>query len=342
MKIGIVGDIHWSKYSSIVRSRGEKYSTRLENCIQSVNWAEEWIQDCGCDMTVYLGDFFDKCDLNAEEISALNEIGWNLTPHKFLVGNHEMGINNLSISSAHLFNLCSNIEVISTPTCKCINGVNICFLPFILEDGRRDFADYIEDKDSIVFSHNDLKGIQFGKFVSPIGFEMGSIEQNCKVFFNGHLHNGEQISSKIINVGNLTGQNFSENALEYEHHIMIYDTDTGKTEVYTNPFAFNFLKFDATQNDIYDYMLKLLTMSNISNPVITLKVNQSDKKKYEQLAGCAVASRMIIQPEIKKEVNGANMIETLSVNHLEKFKEYILNELGSSETVVNELSSIIG
>ena len=41
MKIGVVGDVHWCAYSSILRSRGNKYSIRIENLIKSVNWAEE-------------------------------------------------------------------------------------------------------------------------------------------------------------------------------------------------------------------------------------------------------------------------------------------------------------
>ena len=103
MKIGIVGDIHWSKYSSILRSRGKKYSKRLENCIESINWAEDTTRDC--DMVVYLGDFFDNESLKSEEITALSEIKWNKLPHKFLVGNHELGLNDLSFSSAHIFDL---------------------------------------------------------------------------------------------------------------------------------------------------------------------------------------------------------------------------------------------
>ena len=71
MKILIVGDVHWSTYSSIVRSRGKKYSTRLENLINSVNWAERIADEENCDRIIYLGDFFDKADLTAEEITAL-------------------------------------------------------------------------------------------------------------------------------------------------------------------------------------------------------------------------------------------------------------------------------
>ena len=87
MKIGIIGDIHFSEYSSILRGRGQYFSQRLENCVTSINWAEEMTSDC--DQVVYLGDFFDKPSLNAEEITALNSIQWNDRYHRFLVGNHE-------------------------------------------------------------------------------------------------------------------------------------------------------------------------------------------------------------------------------------------------------------
>ena len=34
-------------------------------------------------------------------------------------------------------------------------------------------------------------------------------------------------------------------------------------------------------------------------------------------------------------------LETLSINHLEKFKEYILDELGNNDDVINELRAVI-
>lgn len=340
MKIGIVGDVHWSKYSSIVRSRGHEYTTRLENCIKSVTWAEELIENCGCDFTVYLGDFFDKSELSAEELSALNEVCWNTTDHIFLVGNHEMGINNLSISSAHLLNLKTNIEVIDKPTYKCFFEDGFLFLPYILEENRKPFYEYISNPHCVVFSHNDLKGIQMGQFISTSGFELDDIENNCKLFINGHIHNGSKVSQKIINVGNLTGQNFSEDATKYHHSIMILDTDTGSCALYDNPYAFNFYKFDVTKGE--DQYRKIESIvNNEINPVITLKLLSSQKDVYDKLLSNTVIHRMIVQPEFVHNDNNKEALETLSINHLEKFKEYILNELGNNDDVINELSAII-
>ena len=336
MKIGIVGDVHWSKYSSIVRSRGKKYSTRLENCIDSINWAESLFDEHSCDLIVYLGDFFDSSDLSAEEIAALSELTWSKTQHYFLIGNHEMGLHDLSFSSGHVFKLCENSIVIDNPCEEVIDNVNIVFLPYILESERKPIEEYVSNKDSIVFSHNDLKGVQLGKVVSNIGFLLSNIEDNCSLFINGHLHNGSNVSDKIINLGNLTGQNFSEDALKYAHHISILDTNNMSMMYFENPYALNFLKFDS-ENDSYKTMLH--TIKELGNVVCTIKIKASEIDEYANLTELCVAGRYIIQPEFRENTN--ETFETLSVNHLEKFKEYILNELGNDEVVVHELNNIV-
>lgn len=338
MRIGIVGDVHWSKSSSIVRSRDEKYSTRLNNCIKSVNWAEQTIEQENCDLVVYLGDFFDSNFIVAEELSALNEITWNKINHKFIIGNHEMGLNDLSFSSGHVFNLCENSEVIDKPVNQIINDVNICFIPYILESNREDFTFYVKDKNSIVFSHNDIKGIQLGKIISMSGFEIEEINANCDLFINGHIHNGSKVSDKIINLGNLTGQNFSEDALKYKHNIAILDTDTMHIKYISNPFAFNFIKYDSSEDSV-DKIKN--DFSKLSNIVCTIKINENEKESYQFISENTVASRFIIKPEIRHSESNDRAYESLSVNHLEKFKEYILNELGESDYVVEELTHII-
>lgn len=349
MKIGIVGDVHWSKYSSIIRNRGYKYSARLENCIRSVQWAEDLMEENNCSLVVYLGDFFDKCDLSAEEVTALNDIHWNKLPHRFLVGNHEMGINDLKISSAHLFNLLDSriddFRVIDQPVDQTITQgnerCNLFYLPYVLEENRENLDYYLpkDVDDLIIFSHNDIKGIQMGPIISPFGFEQEEINNSCKLFINGHIHNGSKISDKIINVGNLTGQNFSEDATKYFHSILILDTETNACAVYDNPHAFNFFKFDATDTDIYNKIKSYVTSS--SNPVMTVKIKEGQKGEYEQLLENTVAHRLIIQPEIKHDDKNEEALESLSINHLEKFREYILHELGNSDSVEEELGYII-
>lgn len=338
MKIGIVGDIHWSKYSSIIRSRGVKYSTRLENCIQSINWAEDTLSSC--DMVVYLGDFFDHDDLKSEELTALSEICWNKVPHYFLVGNHELGLNDLSFSSAHIFNL-TDKTVIDKPSIKIFGGqenFEIYFLPYILNNSGN-IEDYITStyysSKRIIFSHNDIAGIQLGKFKSTSGFSIENIENNCNLFINGHLHNGAKISDKIYNIGNLTGQNFSEDAITYKHNIFILDTDTLDIDTYENPYAFNFYKFDDLE--------KLVNCNFSSNSIVTAKLYNrfiSSAKEFVEHNPNILAHRFIVLPEKNENIDTTTSI-SLTVNHLEKFQEFILDKLGNSPMVLEELEEVV-
>lgn len=336
MKIGIIGDVHWSKYSSIVRTRGKKYSERLENCIKSINWAEEITQ--GCDKIIYVGDFFDSSELNSEELTALKELVWNDSPHIFLVGNHELGLNDLSYSSAHLFDFRGGRVTIDKPCCSCFGNTEICYLPYIVNNSGN-IEDYLikpnDNYKRIIFSHNDIAGIQLGKYVSQSGFSIEDIEANCDLFINGHLHNGNIIGDKIINIGNLTGQNFNENAFNYSHHIGILDTDTLTYELYDNPYAFNFYKLDTTVTPVDLTKLK-------SNSILTIKVSEENYDHYKtQVTNCdnIITSRFIIVSSNSNEVN--NNQELISVNHLDKFKSYVIDVLGSTDLVLEELEEVL-
>lgn len=342
MKLGIVGDIHWSRYSSILRLRGNKYSHRLENCIKSITWAEQMTSDCA--LVIYLGDFFDSPELTAEEITAIKDIKWNSQEHFFLVGNHEMGINDLSYSSSHLFDYIDiekGATVIDSPCMYNFGGCAVNFLPYILEDSRKPISEYIqtiEDTRTIVFSHNDIAGIQLGQYVSKAGFDINDIEEHCDLFINGHLHNGSKISDKIINIGNLTGQNFSEDAFKYDHCIFILDTDTMQIAVYENPYAINFYKIDATETDVNLTELK-------QNAVVTLKVPEdADLMQIKNTLDSAqniITYRILVVPGTTQKTVIKNTKELLAVNHLTKFSEYVLQTLGKSDVVVEELDEVL-
>lgn len=351
MKIGVVGDIHWSKYSSILRLRGEKYSYRLENCIKSIRWAESITKNC--DLVVYLGDFFDSSELNSEEITALSELSdennpaWNSVEHIFLVGNHEMGTNDLSYSSSHIFNYLkfnsSNTKstVVSEPVSVEKDNCNLCFLPYILEENRDALPEYLElfnSNKTVIFSHNDIAGMQMGKFKSVNGFSIEEIHDSCDLFLNGHLHNGAKVTDKIINVGNLTGQNFSEDAFSYDHSVIILDTNDLKCAVYENPFALNFYKIDTTTADF-----DINTIKN--NAIITLKTTLSNQAKYKELLDNSekvLVSRIIIAPEEGMSTNDSTENkEFFAVNHLTKFSEYVLNNIGNSDIIKSELSEVL-
>lgn len=339
IKILVFGDCHWSTYSSILRKRGLNYSTRLHNLIDSINWVEEQARENHVDIVVGLGDFFDKESLNSEEITALKEIMWSNKFHYFLIGNHEMGRNDLFYSSTQIFDK-YNFKIIDESIIKFFAQTtsNIVFIPYTLNPNK-DILDKIlencnKENKTIIFSHNDIAGIQLGQFISKSGFEIDDIENCCDLFINGHLHNGTKVTDKIINLGNLTGQNFSEDASKYSHNIMILDTETLKYELIENPFAINFYKLDAVNLTPNLYALK-------NNSVITLKCYEKDVQYWkDEIASNSniIESRIIIEKnkEDKEDINN----DLTSSDHIEEFKKYVVANIGSTDLILEELLEV--
>ncbi|MBO7696658.1 MAG: metallophosphoesterase [Methanobrevibacter sp.] len=341
MKILVFGDCHWSTYSSILRKRGSLFSYRLENLIQSMNWVEEQAKNNKVNLIVGLGDFFDKEALNSEEITALKEINWSNIEHHFLIGNHEMGRNDLFYSSTYIFNK-SNFYIENGPIVRQHkeSKINAVFLPYILNPDKS-FLEYVKtfsdtNYKTVIFSHNDIAGIQMGKFVSKSGFDIKDIEECCDLFINGHLHNGEKITDRVINLGNLTGQNFSEDAYKYSHNIMILDTKTLEYELIENPYAINFYRLDAVNHTPNFASLK-------KNAVITLRCMEKDSDGWaEDIKNCPniIESRILIEREVlpKESVDSAK--DGLVSDHISEFKKYVTETLGASDIVLEELEEV--
>lgn len=347
MKICLYTDNHFSQYSSILRKRGNKYSLRLENQIESLNWVEKIAEEENCSSIICLGDFFDTPMLNAEELTALKDINFNKNIHHFfLVGNHEMGNNDLSYNSSYA--LSQYGTVINKPTIEIGFGYEILYLPYMLEDNRKSLQEIIEEttkefysgmittqevKERIILSHNDLKGIRYGQYESKQGFDIKEIDKCCSLFINGHLHNQQQITNKILNLGNITGQNFSEDGFKYSHCLAILDTNTLKVNLINNPYAINFYKIDTTKDNNFDIIDKCY------NGVATIRVN---KDKVEELKNRLKSSnlleyRLIIDYPIK-EINNNQPVLKPKLNHIDKFLNYISEKIEDSDILKEELS----
>lgn len=343
MKILVCGDVHWSEYSSIVRSVTDRHSTRLENLIKSVNWALDLSIDKKCDMICFLGDFFDKDTLNSKEITALNDLCTERVniPTRFITGNHEMGSHDLFYNSCNIFNSFSNFECINEPIKTEVSNIEICYLPYILENNKKSIEEYFgakSNKKRIIFSHNDIAGIQMGAWKSTSGFSIEEIEDNCDLFINGHLHNGASITEKIVNLGNLTGQNFSEDASIYSHRIAIIDTDNMGIEYVENPYAMNFYKIDAT--DIYTSFSRIKLKPNAVVSISCIEDNFEEAKKFVDRNNIINSRITVSQIYNDVEVELSNDLNLMS-DHLQKFKDFVLDKFGSSEIILDELNRII-
>lgn len=351
MRFCFYTDPHFAQNSSIVRSMGTKYSTRLENLINSINWVEELAYNCNCSAIICGGDFFDSTQLNSMEISAMKEIRWAPMTHFFLTGNHEASVSNLQFSTSDIFNLCQSAIVVSSAeeySFDEADDVDFCFIPYVIEKERKPISEYIkrDAKKRIIFSHNDIKGVQYGQFMTVDGFDIQDIESNCDLFLNGHIHSCSWVTDKIINVGNLTGQNFTEDATKFEHIAVVVDTDTMSVTPYRNPYAFNFYKLDFTDTESAEEVYeRLLTLKEYS--VLTLKVKEKISLAVKEIINTRfeisniIESRILIEPENLLMSEGTSDTYALQADdHLKQFENYVLENIGGTSIIKEELFAV--
>lgn len=340
MKILLFTDLHMCPRASIINKWGTKYPSRLENCIASVNWLEQLAKDRGCEYIINLGDFFDRPDLNSETITACNDINWSDIMHYSLVGNHDASTSSLVFNSTNAF-LSDRHQIVTEPKVLPLDDCFICFLPYIVECDRKPLKEYFkklkEARPVIILSHNDISGIQLGPVMSKTGFSIEEIEANCDLFINGHLHNGQAISKKVINLGNLTGKDFGEDASKYSHTVAILNTKTLEIEYIENPYAYNFYKIQIDSEADLKYLESLKNQA-----VVSVKCDSSlaDKVKLRisELSDKIVESRIIL---IKKFEEATETTELdLSVDHLARFIECCKANIELTTILDEELSEV--
>lgn len=341
MRILCFTDNHFCENYSIVKKQGTNYSLRLENQLLSLNWLEETAVANNCDAIFCLGDFFDKPDLNEKEITAVKDIKWSSIPHYFLVGNHESSVNDLQYSSTKILEADNRI-IISTPTILTLGGIDFCMLPYVVESDRQDLSSYFpaeRTKPRFIISHNDLRGIQMGPVVSKTGFSIEEIEANCDLFINGHLHNGQKITNKILNLGNFTGKDFGEDANKYPHNVLLIDTETAELKFIENPHAFNFYKLEINNTDqanTFETYLKNQAVVSIKCKDFLL---ETVKQKIDSSTKIIESRVVIARDEIA--LNDAEIdISDLALDHLEKFVECCKEKIDNSDILDFELAEI--
>jgi predicted phosphodiesterase len=334
MKILIYSDIHISQDSSIVKSFGEKYSTRLEHIIKSLDWAEDLALKEHCEAVFNLGDTFDKPIIQPMEATAVQDIKWNNLPHYILVGNHDSNVESLEYSSVSILKKLG-FNIITETTHLNINNVDFTFIPYITNDNRKQFKEYIKSENDIVLSHNDIAGFNFGRFISKDGFDIKDIEKNCRLYLNGHLHNSSFLSSKILNVGNLCGQNFTENSFKYKHGSWILDTDNLSLNFYENPYALNFYNIE------YKEEKDLNTIKN--NSVLQIKCERKNnnklKENLDRIKDKIIATRVLLY-DVKSSESFDTSIKLEKVDYIKQFIDFIHDKVGDTDLVNFELQEI--
>lgn len=316
MKYLIIADNHFCTTSSVITKRGEKYSTRLENQIKSLEWVNNFKLP-----VIHLGDFFDKDILTAEEISCLKEIKSKVDFSNwiFLQGNHGYsgGFDVLDVFDN---------QIISKPTEVPLDASHRClFLPF------KSKQEDIKENYDIIFSHIGIEGIPFG----AKGFDFEHIKSHCKMLLNGHLHNKTPLDydkeHRYWNIGSLTAQNFSDGCQYAEKGAWILDMSDLSLEFVQNPYAFNFYKMSETDARLYGIDPELM-----HNACISVSCTENDEASFRERFKDAYFLRLNVQRDRKLEAKSYEP----TVDYLEKFRKSYIEKNGESAIILNELDEV--
>lgn len=259
MKILLYTDPHISTNSSIVTGKMDgqehpRYSARLDKCISTFNWINKIATDNKVDQIICLGDLVDQSKLSAEELSAIGES--HIESHTILIGNHDVSSLDGYFNSCNLYG-----RAIISPQVIKYDDFNLVYLPWSKEivDLNR-LCEGLSPDRTIILSHNDLKGIYYGNYMSQYGYDIRDILQNCNLFINGHLHVGKWIQkNRIMNLGTITGLNFN-NVGGWTGFALMIDTSNNKFKLtwFENPYAFIFYDSKITSRlQLSDFMRSL-------------------------------------------------------------------------------------
>lgn len=342
MRILLFTDVHWSAASSITTKFGSNYTTRLEMLIRSMNWVNETAVKENCSLMICAGDMMDKSSCTDIELTALADIRWNDLPCYFLCGNHESSDTGLRFSTVKCLETKNHIIITSPTTVKPDERkkeLELCFLPYVVECDRKPLTDYFGKKlnnERVIISHNDIAGISYGPVISKTGFSINEIEDNTDLYLNGHIHNSEFISEKILNLGSLSAHNFSNDSSKYKYGCWILDTNTLKLDFIENPYAYNFYKIDlSTEADI----VQLERLKN--NAVVSVKcaphLVEAVRQKIEETSNI-IESRVIIVRQYEEATEATEL--DLTVDHLTRFIECCKASIENSTILEEELSEI--
>jgi hypothetical protein len=173
--------------------------------------------------------------------------------------------------------------------------------------------------------------------MSKTGFTVEEIEANCDLFINGHLHNGQFISSKIVNLGNLTGKDFGEDAFKHSHNVAILDTKTLELTFIENPHAFNFYK---VQIENINDLNVLDTLKN--NAVVSIKCDAAllDATKSKISANTNIIDSRLIITKAFEDVSESHSAVELSVDHMARFIECCRANIEDTALLNEEINEI--
>ena len=340
MKIGIYADAHFSLNSSIILGQTNSLEGRLNHLIDSFEWMYGLFRDNGVETIIDLGDLTDSYVIRAEEITAVSKaLSFNTTiPEFHILGNHERLDYKGEISSISFVDSIDNQYVVTDLTHMTLDDKSVTLLPY--SNGYTDeYIESLEDTDYL-FTHLDILGSDTGDWSLTDGIKPTILANKFGLTVNGHIHNGSWvIPNKVLNLGSISGQNFSSRQISWNPSVMILDTDTNDYKLYENPYALIFVNKSAGS---IDQVVKLVNGITEGTYAVQLRVPVSlveETRKVIQTNDHIVASRIMSKSD-KAELEKLGFEEIEHVNTIEGGFEQLVKFIDSQESLPYNVDDI--
>lgn len=301
MKIGIYSDTHISRTSSILPTyeNESEYTTRLNMCKNSLNWAYKEFEKRNVNLVINTGDTFNSHNISSDEMSTYVEFikssfnpydAWTPELDITIIGNHDKF--NDKFNSLDLLKLTDYTHLVQDYYYCDRENIDVYAISFY---DANEFCNKIlemlekypkqHDK-AILFMHGDingscLTGIKRIENHIPTDF----LTQYFDIIFNGHIHCHELIynknNKKIYNIGSLTSHSFADS----NNHIpacWIYDTELDELTRVDNPYAILFKTYDISTEEAIVTMKDNIS-KNVNFHILKLKMPYSLKEYAENI-----------------------------------------------------------
>lgn len=244
MKILFFTDAHVGHYREF-----DKAGSRLNRCLDAVQYVLHWALDNGIDAIVEGGDLIDR--KNMVDFTAYNKLYrmledyWNLTgdwlpPIHCLVGNHNMA--TYDGVETNLTPLAQFVRIHSEPRVVDFDECAIAFMPF-----RRRIEQWMEDwhnlskqvqglnKPVVCMAHQEVKGAVTGthRYIAQGGIEPAVLPGPFDYVVFGHYHKYQQVANRSWYLGALLQQDFGEEG--NPQLFWVFDTEAMTWESHTVP-----------------------------------------------------------------------------------------------------------
>lgn len=260
MKALIFSDLHCHQHKNS--------QSRLEDCIEALEWVFKTAQSKSIDLIIFCGDLFhDRAKIDILTYQRVFEtfqkyLSDTTGPEVYLLlGNHDLFyFESKEVSSVYPLSSLKKINIISKPSVVNIREYNVGFMPYT-HDPISDLKlvpiremKKGKNKYNVLFGHLAVHGALFNlvygtKADVQIEGDAGMTVVTPDIFdsfdrvFLGHYHAAQELTSKVEYVGSPLQLSFGE--MEQKKHIVIYDFESDTKEYIENTFSHKHLRFNS-------------------------------------------------------------------------------------------------